>query len=98
MDILTAAAFLTTKVTKGAKEDDGKLLLVLKYHRSSVELSLLLDGRQGVALGVFADASHGVNALLAQMSSTPLQGELFRVKRTKIFGYNVVYCIENVEL
>ena len=31
MDILTAVAFLTTRVTKATEEDDGKLLRVLKY-------------------------------------------------------------------
>ena len=61
MDILTAVAFLTTRVTKATEEDDGKLLRVLKYLRGTQEIGLVLDGRQGITLEVFADASHAVH-------------------------------------
>ena len=36
--------------------------------------------------------------MLADMFTKPLQGELFRVMRTKVLGVYVVYCNENVEL
>ena len=61
MDILTAVAFLTTRVTKATEEDDGKLLRVLKYLRGTPDIGLVLDGREGIALEVFADASHAVH-------------------------------------
>ena len=36
--------------------------------------------------------------MLADMFIKPLQGELFRVMRTKVLGVYAVYCYENVEL
>jgi hypothetical protein len=36
--------------------------------------------------------------MLADMFTKPLQGELFRVMRTKVLGCYVIYCIEDVEL
>jgi len=61
MDILTAVAFLTTRVTKATQEDDGKLLRVLKYLRGTADIGLVLDGREGIAVEVYADASHAVH-------------------------------------
>ena len=58
MDILTAIAFRTTRVTKAAEEDDGKLLRSLKYLRGAQEIGLVLYGRQGITAAVFADTSH----------------------------------------
>ena len=34
--------------------------------------------------------------MLADMFTKPLQGELFRVMRTKVLGCYVIYCIEEV--
>jgi len=60
-DILTAVAYLTTRVTKATKEDQSKLLRVLKYLRDTKEMGHVLDGRDGIELQVFADASHAVH-------------------------------------
>ena len=61
MVILTAAAFLTTRVSAATKEDDGKLLRELKYLRGTQEIGLVLNGRQRITLEVFADALHAVH-------------------------------------
>ena len=61
MDNLTAIAFLTTRVTMATKEDDGKLLRLLKYLRGTQEIDLMLDGQQGMSLEVYGDASHVVH-------------------------------------
>ena len=34
---------------------------MLKYLRGTQEIGLVLDGRQGITLEVFADASHAVH-------------------------------------
>ena len=62
MEILTAVAFLTARVTKTTKQDDGKFLRVLMYLRGTPEIGLVLNGRQLITLEVFADASHAVRA------------------------------------
>ena len=58
VDILTAVAFLKTRVTKAAEKDNCKLLWVLTYLQgtSNVRWPAL-----GIALQVFADASHAVH-------------------------------------
>ena len=53
MDILTAVAFLTARVTTTTEENDGKLLRVLKYLRDMPDIGLALDGREKIALEVF---------------------------------------------
>ena len=49
-------AFRTTRVTKATEENDDTLLRVLKYLRGMPDIGLVLDGSEGVALEVFADA------------------------------------------
>ena len=61
MDILTAVAFLTASVTKATEEDDGKHLRVLNYLRGAPDVGLVLDGREGIALEVFPDASRALH-------------------------------------
>ena len=48
MDILTAIAFLATRVTKATVEDDSKLLRELKHFCGTQEISFVLDGSQGI--------------------------------------------------
>ena len=60
MSILTAVAFLTTRVTKTAEDDDGKLLEVLKYLRGTPDIGLVLKSRELIALGAFVDVLHAV--------------------------------------
>ena len=61
MDILTAVAFLTTRVTKATEEGYGKLLMVLNYRCGRQEIGLVLDSWQGITLEVFTYASHAVH-------------------------------------
>ena len=42
MDNFAAVAFLITRAAEVTKEDDGKLLTVLKYHRSKPEIGLVV--------------------------------------------------------
>ena len=48
-------------MTKASDEDNGKHPRVLKYLCGTQEIGLVLDCRQGMALEVFADASHAVH-------------------------------------
>ena len=50
-----ADTFLTTRAIKAAKEDDGKLLWATKHLRGNPDISLVLNGRDGLVLEVFAD-------------------------------------------
>ena len=47
MDILTALAFLTTRLTKAIKEADGKLLRALKCLRGTPDIGLVFDASVG---------------------------------------------------
>jgi hypothetical protein len=59
--MLTATVFLTTRVTKATDEDMGKLERLLKYLRGTKELGLVLDGREGLGVLAWADASYAVH-------------------------------------
>ena len=61
MNVLTAVAFLTTKVTRATVKDDGKLLRVRKYLHGTPTIGLVLNDRQGITLKAFADVLHAVH-------------------------------------
>ena len=61
MDILSAVAFLTTRLAKATEEGHGKLLGMLNYLLGISDIGLVLDCREGIALEVFTDASHAVH-------------------------------------
>ena len=70
MDILTAVAFLTIRVTKATEKYDSKLLRVLKYLHGTQVISLVLDGWQGTTLEVFADAKGHSRAIARQSKAS----------------------------
>jgi hypothetical protein len=59
--MLTATVFLTTRVTKATEEDMSKLERLLKYLRGTRDLGLVLDGREGLGVLAWADASYAVH-------------------------------------
>jgi histone deacetylase 1/2 len=62
-DILTAVAFLTTRVTDPSDNDWKRMERVLKYLNGTPELGVILRPAAGaMALQAFADAAYGVHA------------------------------------
>eukprot|EP01040_Poterioochromonas_malhamensis_P011415 gene11415-12445_t len=62
-DILTAVAFLSTRVTAPSENDWKRLVRVLKYLRGTSELGIVLKPGVGdLRILAYADASYGVHA------------------------------------
>jgi hypothetical protein len=61
IDIHTAVAFLTTRVTKPDKDDWNKLTRVIRYLRGSKELPLTLEADPNFTLQWWVDASFAVH-------------------------------------
>ena len=62
-DLLTAAAFLTTRVMEPTEQDDGKLHRMLRYLNGTKEMGIRLKGEPGpIHVTAYADASYGVYA------------------------------------
>ena len=60
-DMLTATVFLTTRVTKATEEDMSKLERLPKYLRGTKDLGLVLDGREGLGMLAWVDASYAAH-------------------------------------
>jgi len=60
-DILTAVSFLSTRVLAPTKEDEGKLMRVLRYLNGTRDLVLTLGGSEGMVIVAFVDASFAVH-------------------------------------
>ena len=61
IDLPTAVAFLTSRVANAKQGDNVKLLRILKHLHVTQEVVSIWNGSQGIALEVFADASHAVH-------------------------------------
>jgi hypothetical protein len=61
IDIHTAVAFLTTRVTKPDKDDWNKLARVIRYLRANKDLSLTLEANPNIVLQWWVDASFAVH-------------------------------------
>jgi Reverse transcriptase (RNA-dependent DNA polymerase) len=61
IDIHTAVAFLTTRVTKPDKDDWNKLARVIRYLRANKDLSLTLEANPNIVLEWWVDASFAVH-------------------------------------
>ena len=59
--MMTATVFLTTRVTKATEEDMNKLECLLKYLSGTRDIGLALDGREGLGVLAWADASYAVH-------------------------------------
>ena len=68
-------------MTKLTEDDDGKLLRVRKYLRGTPEISAVKDGREKIALEVFADASHVVHDVARGHS-----GAIARIGVTNVYA------------
>lgn len=61
-DILTAIAFLSTRVTCPTEEDEKKLIRVLNYLQKYPNLHMNISGCDGMTLNAYIDASYAVHA------------------------------------
>ena len=61
-DILTAVAFLSTRVQVSNLGDMVKLDRVLKYLNSTQELGIVIEPSEGLQIVAYVDASYGVHA------------------------------------
>lgn len=60
-DILTAVAFLTTRVTRPSEEDERKLIRVLNYLNCHPDLVMRFSGCPGSFIRAYVDASYAVH-------------------------------------
>jgi Reverse transcriptase (RNA-dependent DNA polymerase) len=60
-DIRTAISFLCTRLKQPDQDDYGKLIRVLKYLQSTIDLPLILSGDNAIELRWWVDASYGVH-------------------------------------
>ena len=60
-DLLTAIAFLSTRVQSPTEDDEKKLWRVLNFLNSSKDKQLLLKPDQGICVSAYVDASHAVH-------------------------------------
>jgi hypothetical protein len=60
-DLLTAVAFLTTRVQCATVQDSEKLRRVLKYLNATPELGVVLEGDKGLQLLAYVDSSFAVH-------------------------------------
>jgi hypothetical protein len=61
-ELLTAAAYLATRVTKCDSDDIDKLIRLVKYIRGTREMGMILrPGASGIRVHLFVDASYGVH-------------------------------------
>ena len=57
-DLLTAAAFLTTRVVEPTEQDDAKIHLMLRHLNGTKEMSIRLQGEPGpMHVTAYVDAS-----------------------------------------
>ena len=60
-DILTAIAFLSTRIQAATVEDWSKLERVLKYINGSKDMGICIDMSDGVTVFAYVDSSYGVH-------------------------------------